>query len=608
MDITERIDELFPRLKASLKYIVLESARGSVEKRKGNRRWANLYFNPVVQGDGVPTVEHVNLRFKTRDERRNLIGLDTKLMEMDDKFGSFARTMKAADCPDSQATQNADDAAIEIEPDTFTPPLIDHRGIPVEEEKKEQVLEAEVHRLRKKMKTAGRPANMGLIKNVKSDPRIAFWINSDNVEDFRVAHKDLSNVVKNFSTFIHCVYDGERDIKGMHYGQHIKLFQKVQALQVFFEELIDLYDGKKKKSTNRLMKSTTPIQDLQESITKRFKLGSVRNFRRWVSTYIANDFKLVEDRRGRHEKRWLMNQEHQAQLAREWVRAHANQKGTANMRVYDFMGYCNDTLLVHHVDRDVESAPKSITLETARKWLMHLGFFFRRDSKNVYYDGHEREDVVQYRNEFVPKLLDVFDRSNIYGHMSLEDAAALDPAPSLEWLQSHTVLSDDGRPVVEFRVDELEDAASRSAISPEGGVKSLRRPAGEKPTLAIFQDEVIYKCHSEEQWSWQENGVITRPKKKTEGRGVMLSSYVSELGFIKITEAEKEGIDRVRAGRVPGQARPGGGTWEDSDCEPMKYLTLVEAADAGTPTNMYYCIHFFEYGKKKEAGGQVTKC
>ena len=46
----------------------------------------------------------------------------------------------------------------------------------------------------------------------------------------------------------------------------------------------------------------------------------------------------------------------------------------------------------------------SISERTARRWLAKLGWIYSRDKKG-YIDGHEREDVVDYRNNiFIPKM------------------------------------------------------------------------------------------------------------------------------------------------------------------------------------------------------------
>ena len=47
---------------------------------------------------------------------------------------------------------------------------------------------------------------------------------------------------------------------------------------------------------------------------------------------------------------------------------------------------------------DIESEIGEIT--TVR-WLKKLGFKLRKVSKGIYVDGHEREDVVQARHDFI---------------------------------------------------------------------------------------------------------------------------------------------------------------------------------------------------------------
>ena len=37
-----------------------------------------------------------------------------------------------------------------------------------------------------------------------------------------------------------------------------------------------------------------------------------------------------------------------------------------------------------------------IRAPTARRWLKKLGIILGRSTKGVFFDGHEREDVVQY--------------------------------------------------------------------------------------------------------------------------------------------------------------------------------------------------------------------
>lgn len=49
----------------------------------------------------------------------------------------------------------------------------------------------------------------------------------------------------------------------------------------------------------------------------------------------------------------------------------------------------------------------TIRARSARKWLPRLGFRYKDIKKGVYMDGHERPDVVAYRNSFTAKLAEL---------------------------------------------------------------------------------------------------------------------------------------------------------------------------------------------------------
>lgn len=55
----------------------------------------------------------------------------------------------------------------------------------------------------------------------------------------------------------------------------------------------------------------------------------------------------------------------------------------------------------------------SICDKTARAWLLELGFTRKNHHKTVYFDGHERQDVVEYRED---KMLLLDDRCIYPGH------------------------------------------------------------------------------------------------------------------------------------------------------------------------------------------------
>ena len=46
-----------------------------------------------------------------------------------------------------------------------------------------------------------------------------------------------------------------------------------------------------------------------------------------------------------------------------------------------------------------------ISIETAQIRLHNLGFDQKSHHKSIYFDGHERDDVTEYRMEFIDRML-----------------------------------------------------------------------------------------------------------------------------------------------------------------------------------------------------------
>ena len=63
-----------------------------------------------------------------------------------------------------------------------------------------------------------------------------------------------------------------------------------------------------------------------------------------------------------------------------------------------------------HEDSTPASGRRGIKPEAARRWLKSMGYSWRTARKNVYVDGHEREDVVRDRQSFLAKFKDLEPR------------------------------------------------------------------------------------------------------------------------------------------------------------------------------------------------------
>jgi hypothetical protein len=81
----------------------------------------------------------------------------------------------------------------------------------------------------------------------------------------------------------------------------------------------------------------------------------------------------------------------------------------------------------------------SICERTARRWLMKLGYTPKPTRKGVYEDGHEREDVVEYRNDVFLPLMAEMDRRSV-GYEPKEDGGWTEVPPELREGERRVVL------------------------------------------------------------------------------------------------------------------------------------------------------------------------
>jgi hypothetical protein len=59
--------------------------------------------------------------------------------------------------------------------------------------------------------------------------------------------------------------------------------------------------------------------------------------------------------------------------------------------------------LTDAVGAQLSGVSRTIRARTARRWLHRMGFEYKNVKKGVFIDGHEREDVVEYRNNIFLK-------------------------------------------------------------------------------------------------------------------------------------------------------------------------------------------------------------
>ncbi|PKB97087.1 hypothetical protein RhiirA5_298178, partial [Rhizophagus irregularis] len=134
---------------------------------------------------------------------------------------------------------------------------------------------------------------------------------------------------------------------------------------------------------------------------------------------------------------------------------------------------------------------KSIALTTATRWLNVLGYSFQQYRRGIYYDGHERDDVLQYRKEFLEKM---FEHEK---YMSKYEGESMD--------RIHPNL-----------------------------------PEGEKERILVVHDECIFYSNDGKRGLWTKDGEMPL-RKKGNGRSIMVSEFLTEVdGRLRLQQTDIE--------------------------------------------------------------------
>jgi len=119
---------------------------------------------------------------------------------------------------------------------------------------------------------------------------------------------------------------------------------------------------------------------------------------------------------------------------------------------------------------------------------------FQQYHREVYYDGHEREDVLQYRKEFLEKI---FEYEKHEKYMSKYESESMD----------------------RIRLD---------------------LPEGEKERVLVVHDKYIFYSNDGKRGLWTKDGEMPL-RKKGNGRSIMVSEFLTEIvGCLCLQQADIE--------------------------------------------------------------------
>ena len=144
--------------------------------------------------------------------------------------------------------------------------------------------------------------------------------------------------------------------------------------------------------------------------------------------------------------------------------------------------------------------------------------------KGVYVDGHDRPDVVDYRNKvFLPQMAEVERRS--YHYLTVERE-----------INGKTVVCSEH--VDTFQWGDKDTELKREQLGRFGGHLHSQFLPCERPVILVVQDETIvrqFDCHKTF-WGTEDMRMLLR---KTDGRGLMFSGFLTEeVGIPVPTEQE----------------------------------------------------------------------
>ena len=139
-----------------------------------------------------------------------------------------------------------------------------------------------------------------------------------------------------------------------------------------------------------------------------------------------------------------------------------------------------------------DPAKWSISSRAAVDWLHKLGYDWKEVRKGLFKDGHERDDVLQYRQDYF--------------------------LPYLESLKSRIVQWD-------------EKGGFMLGKSPE----EIRRITGLTPIILITHDECIFNSNEGPRFEWVEKGSMPL-RKKGPGAGIMVSCFITSLQPLRVPE------------------------------------------------------------------------
>ncbi|RGB23939.1 hypothetical protein C1646_773791 [Rhizophagus diaphanus] len=115
----------------------------------------------------------------------------------------------------------------------------------------------------------------------------------------------------------------------------------------------------------------------------------------------------------------------------------------------EYQTFINQVLFIQ---MNLQTSKRSISIKTSRIWLKKLGLKPQSRKKGIYFDGHEREDVIKYRKVFLNKMLQYENfMPSFEGENMIQQNPSLLPNEKMHILVTHDeclFYFNDDRPII----------------------------------------------------------------------------------------------------------------------------------------------------------------
>jgi hypothetical protein len=217
---------------------------------------------------------------------------------------------------------------------------------------------------------------------------------------------------------------------------------------------------------------------------------AARELRRQAHAFISDRENIPENKYGIYGRSLIDDEDFKQEL-----HEHLNNVGDY-CRAQDLVDYCAQPEVLERLGRK-----KTISLSTAQKWMQQMDYRWMKTPKGQYVDGHEREDVVYFRqNKFLPALQSL---RSCMRQFASEDEASTEP------------------------------------------------PTSVRPVVVWYHDESTFYAHDRRTLRWfnhQRHKILPQPK--GEGVSLMVADFVSaDYGWLRSPDGKKNARVYFKAGK-----------------------------------------------------------